>query len=99
MEAPAGKESFLLASAWKFEPLLVLKKNKYRIHMSSRDYQHGFSLQPQNLNFQMMPGYDYVITFTPRQSGKFSIVCNEYCFYATPQLGHDTMVGQIWVED
>ena len=100
VEAPEGKDSFLVARAWRFEPVLVLKKNKtYRIHMSSLDYQHGFSLQPQNLNFQIMPDYDFVITLTPNEAGTFHIVCNEYCFYASNSLGHDTMVGQIIVEN
>lgn len=102
VDAPEkGKgDSFLIAQAWVFRPVLVLKKNKtYRIHMSSLDFQHGFSLQPQNLNFQIVPGYDFVITLSPNETGTFHLVCNEYCFYAGSRQGHDTMVGQIIVED
>ena len=36
----------------------------YRVHMSSMDLQHGFSLQPLNMNFQISPGYDHVLTIT-----------------------------------
>ena len=102
VEAPVKEEgdAFLVAQAWRFRPILVLKKNQtYRIHMSSLDFQHGFSLQPQNLNFQILPEYDFVITFSPNETGVFHIVCNEYCFYAGPTQGHDTMVGQIIVEE
>jgi len=57
---------------------------KYRLHMSSDWYQHGFSLQPINLNYQILPSHDFVITITPQlkkgeKSRKFKIVCNEYC--------------------
>ncbi|MBE7437379.1 MAG: cytochrome C oxidase subunit II [Spirochaetales bacterium] len=100
VDAPIGKDAFLIAQAWKFRPVLVLKKGQtYRIHMSSLDFQHGFSLQPQNLNLQILPDYSYVVTLQPNETGTFHIVCNEYCFYAGPQMGHDTMVGRIIVEE
>ena len=87
-------DSFIVAGGWQFRPILVLKKGKtYRIHMSSLDFQHGFSLQPQNLNFQILPDYDFVITLQPTETGTFQIVCNEFC-----GLGHDGMNGLIIVE-
>jgi cytochrome c oxidase subunit 2 len=98
VDAPEG-DVFLMAQAWVFRPILVFQKGKtYRIHLSSMDFQHGFSLQPQNLNFQILPGYDFVVTMTPQETGTFHLVCNEYCFYASPAVGHDTMVGRIIVE-
>lgn len=102
VDAPTKEvgDTFLVAQAWQFRPALVLKKNKtYRIHMSSLDYQHGFSLQPQNLNLQILPDYSFVITLSPNETGKFSLVCNEYCMFAGEKFGHDTMVGQVIVED
>jgi cytochrome c oxidase subunit 2 len=62
--------------------------------VSSIDLQHGFSLQPVNINVQVHPGYDMVMTITPNQAGTFGIVCNEYC-----GLGHHTMTGRIYVVD
>ena len=64
----------------------------YRLHLSSLDWQHGFSLQPVNINVQVHPGYDMVMTITPDRTGVFSVVCNEYC-----GVGHHTMVGKIHV--
>ena len=61
--------------------------------MSSVDFQHGFSLQPMNMNFQVIPGYDHVLTLTPTAPGIYPIVCNEFC-----GVGHHTMVGKIIVE-
>jgi cytochrome c oxidase subunit 2 len=75
--------------------MLELEKGQtYRLHLSSIDLQHGFSLQPLNINVQVHPGYDMVVTLTPTTSGEFGIVCNEYC-----GLGHHTMTGRIYVVD
>ena len=68
------------------------KGETYRLHLSSMDWQHGFSLQPNNINLQVHPGYDMVVTLTPTETGTFSVVCNEYC-----GVGHHTMVGKIHV--
>lgn len=93
--APPAGDVYLLARQWQWYPILQLKKGQtYHLHISSMDVQHGFSLQPVNLNFQILPGYDYVVTLTPTSTGEFSIVCNEYCF-----IGHHLMVGKIIVTD
>ena len=42
------------------------------------DWQHGFSLQPVNINMQIVPGYEMVLTVTPDTSGDQTIICNEY---------------------
>ncbi|MEK6531394.1 MAG: cytochrome C oxidase subunit II [Deltaproteobacteria bacterium] len=91
---PAGSDIFLVAKAWNFDPILELEKNKtYRLHLSSLDFQHGFSIYPMNINFMAIPGQDYVLTIKPTTSGEFSILCNEYC-----GLGHHTMVGKLIVK-
>lgn len=92
---PPDSDIYLLGRQWQWYPILQLEKGEqYRLHISSRDVQHGFSLQPVNLNLQILPHYDYVATITPTQSGDFSIVCNEFC-----AIGHHLMVGKIIVTD
>ena len=92
---PAGTDIYLEARAFQFRPVLELKQGEtYRILLSSTDYQHGFSLQPLNLNFQVLPGYLYVIHLTPRETGEFPLICNEYC-----GLGHHVMTGRIIVTE
>lgn len=92
---PPGSDIYLIARIWMWWPILELEKNQsYRLHLSSLDYQHGFSLQPVNINIQVQPGYEHVLTLTPNQSGQFGIVCNEYC-----GLGHHTMAGRLYVVD
>jgi cytochrome c oxidase subunit II len=91
---PPGSDVYMLARLWSFWPILELEKDKtYRLHLTSMDYNHGFSLQPANINIQIVPGFEHVITVTPNQSGTFSVVCNEFC-----GIGHHRMVGRIYVK-
>lgn len=91
---PPGSDVYLIARLWSFWPIIELEKDKtYRLHLTSLDYNHGFSLQPANINIQVVPGYEHVVTVTPNQSGTYSVVCNEYC-----GIGHHQMVGRIYVK-
>lgn len=91
--APPG-EVYLLAKQFAWFPILKLRAGEtYRLHISSSDVQHGFSLLPMNMNFQIVPGYDHVLTIKPQASGTYNIVCNEFC-----GIGHQNMVGKIIVE-
>jgi cytochrome c oxidase subunit 2 len=90
---PAGTDVYLLGRLWQWWPVLELEKDKsYRLHLSSADWQHGFSLQPTNINIQVHPGYEMVLTMKPSDVGEFGIVCNEYC-----GIGHHQMSGKIRV--
>jgi cytochrome c oxidase subunit 2 len=90
---PAGADVYILARLWEFWPVIELKKGQsYRFHISSVDWQHGFSLQPTNINISVHPGYEHVINLTPTDTGTFGVICNEYC-----GVGHHTMTGRIRV--
>ncbi len=90
---PAGGDVYMLARLWQWWPVLELERGQsYRVHLSSLDYMHGFSLQPVNMNIQVHPGIEHVFTITPTELGTFSIVCNEFC-----GTGHHVMVGRIHV--
>jgi cytochrome c oxidase subunit 2 len=92
---PAGSDVYILARLWQWWPILELDKGKtYRLHLSSLDWQHGFSLQPININLQVIPGYEMVLTVTPDVAGEYTIVCNEYC-----GIMHHTMMGKIFVKE
>jgi Heme/copper-type cytochrome/quinol oxidases, subunit 2 len=94
VEAPSNVDLYLMGRMFQWTPILVLKKGEtYRIRLSSIDVNHGFSIQPVNINFQAVPGYEYVLTLKPTQSGEFLIVCNEFC-----GIGHHKMVGKIIVK-
>ncbi|MBA3854381.1 MAG: cytochrome c oxidase subunit II [Gemmatimonas sp.] len=92
---PAGSDIYLTAMAYQWYPILQLEKDKeYILHLSALDVNHGFSLYPLNVNFQVIPGYDYGLRVTPTASGDFRIICNEFC-----GIGHHTMVGRMIVVD
>ncbi len=92
VEPSPGGDAYLYARLWYWTPVLRLKAGQtYRIHISGETYQHGFSLQPMNMNFQILPGYDHVLTVTPTK-GDYQIICNEFC-----GLGHHKMTGKIEV--
>ncbi len=92
---PPGSEVYMIARLWEWWPVLELEKDQsYRLHLSSMDWQHGFSLQPTNINLQVHPDYEMVLTITPNEAGDFFVVCNEFC-----GVGHHTMVGKIRVVD
>jgi len=93
VKPPVGSDIYLIGRLWDWWPNFELEKDQtYRLHVASTDWQHGFSLQPANLNVQVLPGYDMVLTVTPNKAGEHVIVCNEYC-----GIGHHNMIGKIYV--
>ena len=79
---------------WEAEVTGVQKGASYILHLSALDVNHGFSLFPVNVNFQVVPGYDYGLRITPNTSGDFRIICNEFC-----GVGHHMMLGKVLVTD
>ena len=92
---PPGSDVYLTAMSFQWTPILKLRKGaQYTLHLSALDVNHGFNLYPVNVNFQVVPGYDYGLRVTPTEAGDFRIVCNEFC-----GIGHHTMVGRVIVTD
>jgi cytochrome c oxidase subunit 2 len=91
---PAGSDVYLLGAQFQWTPVLRLQQGaEYTLHLSSLDVNHGFNLYPFNVNFQVVPGYDYGLRVTPTEAGDYRIVCNEFC-----GVGHHLMVGRVIVE-
>jgi cytochrome c oxidase subunit 2 len=92
---PPGSDVYMIARLWQWWPILEFEKDQsYRLHLSSMDWQHGFSLQPVNINVQVHPNYELVMTVRPDQAGEYGVICNEFC-----GIGHHNMVGKIYVTD
>ena len=92
---PPGSDIYLMAMSFQWSPILKLEKGKeYILHLSALDVNHGFSLYPININFQVVPGYDYGLRVTPNAAGDFRIICNEFC-----GIGHHMMLGKVIVTD
>ena len=95
VEPPPGSDVYLTGMTFQWTPILRLRQGaEYVLHISSLDVNHGFSLFPVNVNFQVVPGYDYGLRITPNSAGDFRIMCNEFC-----GIGHHLMVGRVIVED
>ena len=95
VEPPPGSDVYLMGMMWQWTPVLRLQAGaEYTLHLSSVDVNHGFNLYPHNINFQVVPGYDYALRITPTEAGEFGIVCNEFC-----GVGHHMMVGKVIVVD
>jgi cytochrome c oxidase subunit 2 len=95
VEPPPGSDVYLLARMWSWFPALKLREGaEYTLHISSLDVNHGFSLLPGNMNFQIVPGYDYALRVVPNEEGEFRILCNEFC-----GIGHHAMLGRVIVVD
>jgi cytochrome c oxidase subunit 2 len=93
VEPPPGSHVYLVGQMWQWRPVLRLQAGvEYTLHISSMDVNHGFSLFPVNLNFQIVPGYDYGLRVTPTEVGDFRIICNEFC-----GIGHHLMLGKVEV--
>jgi cytochrome c oxidase subunit 2 len=91
---PPGSDVYLQAQMWSWLPVLQLEEGaEYVLHLSSMDLNHGFSLFPLNVNFQIVPGYDYGLRVRPTEAGEFQILCNEFC-----GVGHHLMVGKVIVQ-
>lgn len=94
VKPPVGTDIYMIGRLWEWWPIFELQVGQtYRLHVASIDWQHGFSLQPANLNVQVLPGYDMVLTVTPNKTGQYSIVCNEYC-----GINHHTMASKLYVK-
>jgi len=92
---PPGSDGYLVGRLWQWWPLLEFEKGQtYRLHISSMGWQHGFSLQPININAQILPGYELVLTVTPDTADEQTIICNEFC-----GIGHHTMLGKIFITE
>ena len=93
VEPPPGEDIFLMGSQWRWDPILKLKVGEsYRLHLSSVDVLHGMSIHPINMNFEAVPGWDYVLTITPTKAEVYHIICNEFC-----GIDHSAMIGKIIV--
>lgn len=92
---PAGTDGYMLASRYSWYPELVVEVGKpTQIWVSASDVLHGMSIVGcgQNLNLEIAPNHAYGATFTPAQTGRCLVVCNEFC-----GLGHARMQGYITV--
>lgn len=96
---PAGEDVYVAGSqfAWNGLPVVLEAGKRYRLHLSSYDVQHGFSVRPEQdlwkqINLQALPGYEWVVPMRFDEPGTYYVVCNEFC-----GVGHRVMTGRFHV--
>jgi cytochrome c oxidase subunit 2 len=94
---PEGVDVYIVAHQFYFNPAkIILKKGvTYRIHVSSADVLHGFSIIGKDgtvYNLMIMPGMAYIIHIVFDKAGIYELRCNEYC-----GSGHHLMIATIKV--
>lgn len=96
---PSGTDVYIAAFRfnWDGTPVVLEAGTEYDVHLSSYDVQHGFSVRAEEtlskqMNFQVLPGYEWVLPMEFDEPGRYRVLCNEYC-----GNGHRSMHGVIEV--
>jgi cytochrome c oxidase subunit 2 len=96
---PPGDDVFIAGLQWNWmgTPVTLETGREYRIHLSSLDVQHGFSIRPEDalskqMNFQILPDYEWILPMEFDDPGTYHVICNEFC-----GQGHRTMHGRVEV--
>lgn len=74
------------------EPIVVPADSTVTFYVTSPDVTHGFNLAGTNLNTMVIPGQVAELTTEFEETGRYGIVCHEYCGAA-----HHTMEGELRV--
>ena len=62
--------------------------------LSSPDFVHGFSIPDFNARIDIVPGRTVELTLTPDRTGKFPVLCDNFC-----GEGHEKMTGYLVVTE
>jgi cytochrome c oxidase subunit II len=85
----------ITAKDWSFDPgtITVHKGDTVRLHITSIDVEHGFSLPDYGINVQISPGKTTDVAFVADKSGSFGFRCSVIC-----GQGHRQMTGTLVVQ-
>lgn len=94
--SPLRYEVHYVAKMWSFEPktLTIPRGTTVDFFLASNDVTHGFQINETNVNLMAVPGVINKATQTFRSSGKYHVICHEYCGF-----GHQNMSAEILVSD
>jgi cytochrome c oxidase subunit 2 len=85
----------IVARRFQFTPNLVTVKKGEPVvlRLRSEDVTHGFFQKELGINTTIAPGKVTEVTFTPREAGKYLIICHHFC-----GAGHGNMKMTVVVE-
>ncbi|MBI2862878.1 MAG: cupredoxin domain-containing protein [Chloroflexi bacterium] len=78
---------------WTPDTIRVKQGEKVRLHLTSGDVAHGFSIPQLGISEQLYPGKFKTIEFTADQPGTYRFACTILC-----SPNHGSMFGQLIVE-
>jgi cytochrome c oxidase subunit 2 len=89
-------EVHMVAKMWAFDPPIINlpRGSRVRFYLSAKDVNHGFHIDKTNVNLMAVPGAVNYGEAVFNETGKFRVVCHEYC-----GSGHQNMAGMINVTD
>jgi cytochrome c oxidase subunit 2 len=87
---PAGQDDVLILNSEVHIPL----NQPVKILLRSKDVLHDFDVPQMRSKMDMVPGMVSYFWFTPTKTGKYEILCAEYC-----GVGHYNMRGHMIVEE
>lgn len=88
---PSGDEVYVGAFRYGWnglrvdgDPLVLETGTEYDFHMSTYDVQHALSIRPeqnlsQQMNFDIMPGYEWIVPMEFDEPGTYRVICTEFC--------------------
>ncbi|MCU1750582.1 c-type cytochrome [Pseudomonas sp. 6D_7.1_Bac1] len=87
---PAGQDDVLVISSEVHLPV----NKPVKVLLRSKDVLHNFYVPQMRGKMDMVPGMVSYFWFTPTKTGKYEILCAEYC-----GVGHYNMRGHMIVEE
>ncbi len=87
---PAGQDDVIIRGSEVHLPL----NQPVKVLLRSKDVLHDFDVPQMRSKMDMVPGMVSYFWFTPTKTGKYEILCAEYC-----GVGHYNMRGHMIVEE
>jgi len=86
---PLGRDDVLIHDAELHVPV----NRPVQINLRSKDVLHNFTVAQFRVKMDTVPGMETYMWFTPTQTGRFELLCEELC-----GIAHHTMRGAVIVE-
>ena len=89
------REIKVTAKKYEFNPSVITVKqgDHVRLLITALDRDHGFKVEPFNIDLKLKKGKPTAVQFIADRTGSFPFQCSDFC-----GLGHGKMKGKLVVE-
>jgi cytochrome c oxidase subunit 2 len=93
---PTSRRIEIAARKFSFDSTEVHLRKGERVTfaLTSVDFAHGFAIPELGVRVDLVPGKTTHFEVTPRQAGRFTFLCDNFC-----GEGHDNMHGTLVVSE